>query len=484
MPTIPPGVQTRGNVLSPPANDAAPLPPGYDLGRVPEPVPASADAPASRVPPANPLTPPEAAPGARSAGAAANPDPIPDATRAERLANLEKTIQQSAQDRAQPGTDAQGRPVLVDDTAYVEGIPERPRHEQEYSPQNSLDHKSFYRNDTAYRADADSVDKLRNDRMVDLLRDDAGDAISLEAAHEARNQFSPDKLGVFDDQRPVDASGLVEHVNGILDREGKRPDIARVMNQVRDGLLDSEGNPETLPSRLYTARKVITDLLQKGVRGTTDMADSVRASRAFLTDLLPQIDQVISDGAPQFRTGYMDKWHEMSIPIDQQEFLQRYANGPRRVTGQDGNLLLSKVNKMLDDIYAGIKKPGNDPAKSLTDEQIQRVINTRNELAAASLAKRYGAVNGSDTTQLQNRAGVLGDGPLGAMVRGGGELAAHLAAAKLMPGVGNALLMVNKAMIRPGREAAKARREATVLAARKAELLAPRNGPRNPLTPP
>jgi hypothetical protein len=484
MPTIPPGVQTRGNVLSPPANDPAPLPPGYDLGRVPEPVPASADAPASRVPPANPLTPPEAAPAARSAGAAANPDPIPDPMQAERVRNLESQIQQTAEDRAQPGTDAQGRPVLVDDTPYVEGIPERARHEQEYSPHNSLDHKSFYRNDTAYRADADSVARMRNEGMVDTLRNDAGDAISLEAAHEARSQFSPDRLGVFRDEQPVDASGLLAHVNDILDREGARPDVARVLTPVRDALMDREGDPQTMPSRIYVARKVITDMLQKSVRGTSDMADSVRASRHFLTSMLPDFDQVIGDGAPQFRTGYMDKWHEMSIPIDQQEFLQRYVNGPRRVTGQDGYLQLSRVNRMLDDVVAGMKKPGNDPAKSLTDEQIQRIVNVRNELQSQSLAKRYGAVDGSDTTQLQNRAGILGDGPLGAMVRGGGELAAHLAAAKLMPGVGNALLMVNKAMIRPGREAAKARREATALAARKAELLAPRNGPRNLLTPP
>lgn len=486
-PTIPPGVQTRGNVLAPPANDAAPLPPGYDLGRVPEPVPASADAPASPVPPANPLTPPEAAPGARSAGAAANPDPIPDATRAERVRNLESQIQQTAEDRAQPGTDAQGRPVLVDDTRYVEGIPERPLAEQQFSTANSLDHKTFHRSDTGWRTDVEAVEKARNDGMVDLIRNDAGDAISLEALHEARNRFSPAALGVFDGEQPVDATHVLSSIDTILNGpEGKRPAIARTLGEVRDGLLDGEGNPETMPSRLYGARKVITDLLQKGVRGTTDMADNVRASRAFLTSLIEPLDEAISTGAPKFRTGYMDKWHQASIPIDQQEFLQRYTTGPRKITDKDGRLLFNKVNKMLDDINQGIKAPGNNPAKSLGEDQIQNIVNVRNELAAKSLRERLAAVPGSDTTQVANRMGILGEGPLGTAIKGTGELGAHVVAAHFLPGVGNALLLANKFVMKPSREAARAKREANTLAARKAELLAPLNqgGPRNPLTPP
>ena len=401
----------------------------------------------------------------QSVGAAASRDQaigsLPEQTRGQVLRDLESSVTQTAEERAGP--------QMRDDTPYVKGIPPRPLAAREYNALNALDQKVAYAKDPEFRDRVDTINRQRNEGMVDLLRGDAQDAIALEKAHEARSEVSPDALGVFKDEKPVDASGLVSTVDSLLKGpDGKRAAIRSVLNDVRASLFDADGNLETAPSQLYGARKNITDMLKKGVKGVGTEADNIRAAKSILSDLLPQVDATISDGAPKFSSEYLKQWSDLSKPIDQMEFLQRYQTGPKKITNDQGYLQPGKVQKMLDDILQLNKASGVNPAKSLTGDQIQNIVNVRNELAADQLRQRLSAVPGSDTFQQLNRPGVLGRGPIGGAVKGLGELGLGV----VTGGTGN---IVYHFGIKPAMEQRRLSRIAEQEAARKRDLLAPPN---------
>lgn len=409
--------------------------------------------------------------GTRSVGAAASregtdPSLLMEKTPAQKVTDLEKSVLQTAEERAGP--------QMQDPTPYVDNIPPRLLASSEFSPVNSLDEKVAIGQDPAFRAEVEANARDRNSGMVDLLRSDANDANAIDLAHQARSEVSPKALGVFDDQKPVDASGLVKTIQGYLDgEEGKQAAVRNTLKSVLDGLHDKDGNLETMPSLVYGARKNLTDLLKKGVKGTSDMADDVRASKHVLTSLLPQFDETISSGAPKFADEYLPQYHEMSKPIDQMEFLQKYQTGAKKITDGDGYLQPLKVQKMLDDILQGVKAPGVNPAKSLTDQQIQNIINVRNELMAGTLRDRLAKVKGSDSFQQINRALTPPDTPMVAGAKGAASLGAHalMLANPTTAGWGNALLGGYQQIVKPMIAGARIRRATEAVTARKAQLL-------------
>lgn len=425
-----------------------------------ETAPASAQAPA----------PPAAIPAPQSIGAAASRDTtmasaIPPETPEQKLTNLGKSVTQSAEDRAGP--------QLEDHSVYVPGV-ERPLAARVFSPQNSLDDKTLRATDPVYRAQQEGIERNNNQTMVDLLGKDAGDANALKAAHDDRDEVAPPAQQLFAGEEPVDASPLVKQIDSTLaGPDGKRAAVVRTLSAVRNSLFDADGNLETLPSQLYGARKNITDLLKQGVG---QGADDVRASKSILTGMLDNLDPIINDGAPKYQA-YLDQFHEASQPINQMEFLQKYQTGAKKLTSADGYLQFNKVQKMLDDIYQGQKAKGINPAKSLTDDQVQNIANVRNELAAQSLKDRLAKVKGSDTTQQMNRTGILGDGPLGTAVKGAAEMGAHALLFHTTGGIGNAAMAIHRAVIGPAREASKASKLENALVARKSALLSTQPNP-------
>jgi hypothetical protein len=361
----------------------------------------------------------EAPIGPRPAGAQATPDAdIPDQTRVERARNLRVSINESAKDRAGPG--------LVDDTTYVEGIPERMRPERDFSPQTALDHKERYGEDApGYREPYDKNRDERNAGMKDLLESDAGDGITLDQARKARREVAPDAFGAFDNEKPVDASGLDGTIQKVLDSpEGKRDAVARTMANVREKLYDANGDLETAPSQLYGVRKHIDDLIEKARRPMDREGTDAAVAVNQLRDLLPQVDDLIQSGADKYKA-YRQAYREASQPVNQQRFLQQYQGGAKKITDGEGNLQLAKVNRMLEDIHKGLTDTKFNLAQSLTDEQIQNIVNTRNELATRTLRDEQAKVPGSPTAQLLNQAAKRGTGPLAQSVRAGAETVAH-----------------------------------------------------------
>lgn len=398
-------------------------------------------------------------------------------TRGAVLRNLENSVNQSAEDRLNP----QG----VDHTVYVDGIPPRLLASRDFSTtRHALDEKVARGEDTAFRDELDKNTKDRNTGMVDLLRRDAGDANLLEQAKEARREASPDNFGAFDGERAVDASGLLKAVDDALaSASAKRGAIKSALEDVRNSLFDQGGNLETMPSRLYGARQNLTDLLDRS-KGIGDEAKKLQAATAILEGMRPLFDDTITAGAPKY-AGYMAEYRRLSQPVNQMEFLQKYTEGTtgKKVTGSDGYLIPNRVQSMLNDILQGQKQRGPHSAQALTDQQIQNIINVRNELAAGQLKDRNASVKGSDTFQ-QLRRHAQGPGVLRAAARetagvAGNVLAWHLAQTPelnaAIAGIQHGVMPV----VRATRQEQKLARANALIAARRQELLTP--GPTNQL---
>jgi hypothetical protein len=423
-------------------------------------------------------------PEPRSAGAAGTPaSAIPDPTRAEALANLEKEVNQSAEDRAGP--------QQVDQTPYVAGIPTRPLASRVFTGQNALDEKVLRaKPELGARDELDAIDRDRNQGMVDLIKRDAGDNNTLTKAREYRAEAAPDEFGAFDGEHGVDATELLRLVDRAMNdpRASKSKSITAALQEVRDTLHDADGNLETLPSRLYGARNNLTDLLDRS-KGVGDEAAKLRAATAILAKMVPNFDAVIDSGAPRYRL-YMDEYAKRSQEVNQQEFLQKYTEGTagNKITDGDGYLQWNRVQKLLNDIYTEQKRTGTSPAKSLTDDQIRNIINVRNELGAAKLRDRKASVRGSDSFQQFNREAEKGSGPFGTFLRGAANLGGQGAMLHLMgldPTL-NALGLIARGPYVQAAEAARKGKMETARAAkadaRTQELL--RQGPTNPLIQP
>jgi hypothetical protein len=369
------------------------------------------------------------APTPRSGGAAATPgEAIPDPTRVERARNLRVSINETARERAGP--------ELVDDRAYVTTLPNNPdplpprmTPERDFSPQTALDHKYSYGEDASgYRADYDANHAARNRGMRDLLEHDAGDGITLDQLRKTRREVAPDAFGAFDGEQPVDASGFRGRIQRSLDSaEGKREAVERTLNNVLGRLHDREGNLETMPSTLYGVRKHIDDLIEKARNPKDREGTDAAASVHILRDLASEMDDLIQSGASKYQA-YRDAYREASQPVNQQRFLQQYQGGTKKLWDGAGNLQKERVDRMLEDIHKGIADPKFNLAQSLTDEQIQNIINVRNELATRTLRDDQAKVGGSPTAQLLNQAAKRGSGPLAQTLKNVGELALHGAA--------------------------------------------------------
>lgn len=348
-------------------------------------------------------------------------------TPGQAAADLRKSVTQTAAERAGP----QG----VDNEEYVPGV-KRTLAARQFSPENSVAEKVLRETDQAYDAQFRALEKENNDTMVDYYNQHAGDAIALEKAQEARRELSPDNMGVFTDQKPVDFSPLAQDIQKTLQGPaGKQRAVENTLKGVLERMYDSDGNLETMPDMMYGVRKHITDLLDSSV--TTKEGSEARAARAQLTGLLDKLDPLIEEGAPKFGE-YRAAYSAASKPIDQMKFLQDQLVGAGKITDANGRLRFAQVQKLLDKIDKDRRATGNNAAKSLTDEQINAIVGIRNELAALEYRDYLAKTKGSDTTQKLNKAGGLMSGPIGMAVKAVADKGAHALLAGTVGPAGNA----------------------------------------------
>jgi len=438
--------------------------------------------------------------GAQPAGAQVTPSgAVPEPTMAEKQRALQADIQETVRDRAQKAQQSGGAPER-DDTPYVTNVPggtlePRPESERNLSYQASIDHKDqIFRSPTEYKEPYDKLTKRRNDDMVNLLKQDAGDDVVTAGLRDERKKVAPDAFGAWRGEQAVDAQPLVDQIDELLKSpEGKRDAIKNTFTAVRAKFYDDAGNLETMPSMLFGVDKHISDLLDKGARPTDREGNDAAAVKRELLFLQGAVRNLMGDGAPNF-AAWRQAYRDASQEINQKEFLQRYQVGGKKLTGADGMLQESKLNQMLTDIYNDRNKPGVKLAKSLTDEQIQNIVNVRNEVAARQNLDQRMKVPGPATFQMLSRSAETGRGPLGtlmAMVPGAAvEAGLHTAAAVsgnpllhfIAPGVGPTLSL-GGAVLKNAANKAALRRLAQMDAENRAHLLSQPPYPPNPLAP-
>jgi hypothetical protein len=434
-------------------------------------------------------------PTPESVGAAASRDTtgahlVVADTPAQRATALQKMVNQSAEDRLTPG----GR----DDAVYFPGV-ERPEAMRDFSPaaegemSTALQHKTLYNSDTNYHDQHDAQLKKNNDVMlngatikdakgnpawVEGLHDVFGDANTRDAAMNDARELMPGPVGLFNDERWTDAQPIVDKINEILaGPAGKRGAVESQLKSILPKLYDAKGNLESLPSMLKGVRDDITDRLYD--KSPTVEGNAARTARTQLREVLNAVDAAIGDGLPG--TKYQDYLANLSAAlgkVSKLDYLQKFLTGSRKLTNQSGNLQLTKVQNMLEDINAHhADKTGG--AKELSMAEINKIEAVRNELAAKKLLDDRASVRGSPTAQITNATGILGSGPLGAGVKGGAEVLLHAGLAAKTFGVGNAMLGGYRYIVKPAMAAAKMQKAAVELAETKTRLLdtTPRLGP-------
>jgi len=436
----------------------------------------------SAAPPAEPAPPPTGAappspvaaeppPAPAAAGADITRGPIPEPDKTAAQVAFEKDVRQTAADRAGP----QG----VDHTAYLPGA-QRTEAAREFSPEASVHEDALAETDPKFAA---KVLQLENDAKKiadDTYKEQAGDKNTHEAAIETRRQFSPDELGVFAKEAPTALGGEIEgRLRQLLaSPEGKRSGVRSVLESVLKGFLDADGNPEIMPSMIYGGRKNISDWLDRAAIGTGTEADSARAAKHFLVDLLHEyVDPAINDGAPLFET-FRSKWTELSKPIDRMEFLQQHMFGPGSIYGADKLPQYGKIQKLLEKMVKFQNASGTNPVKAFEPEHLSQLIAIRNELEAWHYRDLLKKSAGSNTVKRATAAANLQSGPLGKAIQYGSEALAQGAALAVAPGWGNVALLA----ARPAIKRAIDSRAAKKLQAVKDRMI--ETAPRNQLSPP
>lgn len=442
----PPGPAQTAAVFPPRAEPPAPPP----ASKPPEAAPVAADIPTITVKPEpaapEPAAPPEAAPARNYTGPAAIPDvnaeiegigaditrePIPAPNAKQVSANFQKDVTQTPADRAGPQN--------VDHNVYVEGAT-RTEAAREFSTEAATHEQVMRDTDTGFDAHVRKIEEDGKRAVTDAYQRMMGDGASMDRAIEARQRFSPDALGVFDKETPVDGSPPVVFLNRVLaSRTGKRDAVSSILESARDGFLDADGKPETLPSMLYGGRQNITDILDEGRNPTGNRKSAINAARKFLTDALGVTDETIGKGAPLFTSQFLPKWAEYSKPIERMEFLQGKFFGPGNIKGPDGLIQYRKMQNLLERMVKMRMTSGNNPAKAFDAAHLDALVAMRNEMGAWWYRDDLAATRGSPTYKRSAAAANLDVGPVGKAIRAAADIAAHGIAFGKFPVVGNAL---------------------------------------------
>ena len=397
----------------------------------------------------------EAAPG--SVGAAASregtaPDAISAKTPTQALNDFATSVQQTQLDRSRPGQE----PLTSEDhNTYVPGVT-RLESARVFNPELSGNHDTLMDIDPSYKA---AVDKFEQDNVHDVLKRKyqvmEGDDNSVGALKEQRRDVSPDALGVFKNERAVNAQPVLDAIKEIRDGpNGKIEAVERVLQRVEKQLYDKNGNLETLPSQLYGARKNLTTI--RDSKGITQEASDAATARRELGQVQTVLDRVIGEGSNGYSDVYLPRWAHFSRLIDQQQYLQSKTIGGGKVTGQNGNLTWRGIQNLLEQVLKDKRAPGNSRAKSLTEDQLNNLVAIRNELAALKYRDDFAKSNGSPTVKKAAAAARLGS-PVMGHVR---DAAVHAA---LVPFAGTHLGSANaiyQFAVKPGLDKrAAARRE-------------------------
>jgi len=389
------GAPNQGAASQPPpipevAPRAAPLMEGFNKAEPPP------------VPPVEPPVPGSV--GAAASREGTDPSVLTAKTPAQERTDFTTSVQQTVRDRARPGV----KPDTIEDhNTYVPGV-KRLESARVFDPEVAGNHDALMDIDPAYKA---AVDKYEQENIHDVLKSKyqqmEGTQNTTEAIKEQRKAVSPDALGVFENERPVNGQPIIDLINEIRDGPtGKSEAVTNTLNRIEKSLYDKSGNLEVLPSQYYGARRNLMEIRDSGPM--TKEGAEARTARRELGRVGEVLDRVIGEGSTGYKDVYLPQWAHFSRLIDQQEYLQSKTLGAGKITGQNGNITWSGMQKLLEQIAIDKKKPGNSRAKTLTEDQLNDMVAIRNELAALKHRDDLAKSNGSPTVKKAAAAARLG----------------------------------------------------------------------------
>lgn len=282
--------------------------------------------------------------------------------------------------------------------------------------------------------------------FLDRLRGDDDSITDLKDTREAATKTARE-TALASQSAPADIAPVVAKIDAILaGPEGKRSEVVKALNAVKDNLYDAGGKPETDASMLYGVRKDLNDLLDP--RASSDRKGAQLAS-SQLQDVRGELDKAIEAVAPGFKD-YLKTYAEHSRPIDEQNFLQS-----QKLVDSKGMVTLSRVQSTLDRIDGWRRKPGANPAKSISDDTYKALTDLRDDLKRAGQID-LGKARGSDTHQnfvtgniadrmsvpLSLGAGVLTHNPLAGAAVVGGKMFYGSKNKQVLDALGERLLMM------------------------------------------
>ena len=232
------------------------------------------------------------------------------------------------------------------------------------------------------------------DEIAGTPSDIADDIAAREAATAALREEA------FANARAANVQKAVAKADEILaSPAGARKPVQQAIGEFRDTIAN-----ETDPARLYAVRQDIGDALAGKFGG--EKASMKLASKELIA-LRDALDDVIDDAAPGFKA-YLQRYREMSKPINQKEALQELQArsalaAPDITTGRDF-LSQAKFTRNLDNLMRDRLVAG-----SLTDEQVRTAKAIAADLdLGASINSSLIRAPGSDTFQNYSLAGVIG----------------------------------------------------------------------------
>lgn len=203
----------------------------------------------------------------------------------------------------------------------------------------------------------DALDRVNNAARINALKQFAGDESSIAAAKQVRSSVTKPLLDKAMKDSGVDLAPVHELIAKKIAGNATRPSVQSAVADVKRSI-DAAGDDVF---SLYGSRKYIDDLLSGKAGGDKSYA---KAATAELMQIKAKLDHQIGQASPSF-TSYLEKYRELSTPIDRmkigQDLMER---GGAVKDATTGNTTLtpaqfSKASKSLDAVAAkatGFKK--------------------------------------------------------------------------------------------------------------------------------
>jgi hypothetical protein len=295
-----------------------------------------------------------------------------------------------------------------------------------------------------YAAELSSRASAQNAARTAALEDVAGNTGKLALAQEARDAATaPMRETVLDAAGQLHARPVLDAIDRLIAKPDNAGELAQsALNRFRDRIAQFSPEGQIDARALYAIRKDINQMLQgklqgeagnlryaagqlNDVKGIIDDAIDQASRRVNLSDsraVVPYGANIERAGAqgpagsmqprPTWR-GYLEKYTDMSIPVNQMEKLDEVMRAVSTgAVDKEGNAVLSaaKLNNYL-------RNNAQDLQKALAPEQLGLLRRLAADLNASQLASNAGKAVGSNT--VQNLAGAnLLNATLGATAGG------------------------------------------------------------------